>query len=71
LIGPNLGCDLLLHIIFLDYASSRSVTLTVGFKPVAPLVRNAKLKPKFKVPNDLVVAVLLTFEIGVALKRGR
>ncbi len=36
LIGPNLGRDLLLHCTFPGCAGSRPVTLTVGFKPVAP-----------------------------------
>jgi hypothetical protein len=33
LIGPDLGRDLLLHCTFPGCASSRPVTLTVGFKP--------------------------------------
>jgi hypothetical protein len=60
-----------LHISFLEYASSRSVTLTVGFKPVVPLRRDAKLKPKIQGNLATWLSRLPNFRIGVALKTGR
>ena len=46
--GADLGRDLVLHLAFLDCASSRPVTLIVGFNS-ANRRRRTKLKPKLKV----------------------